>query len=156
MRRNPNIEREKKTETGGVDISSEERTIAIPLNRGNLQMVAALTGIDPVKLARAMVEEKIRNAKEGKIEAACEFFGKDRAWYDKTMEKVWQIEKELPKELDNKERIVRMYGWIAESFPDKNFNLPFYFDETREFMKANAVKLILNDYDLYLKIINWD
>jgi galactose-1-phosphate uridylyltransferase len=78
--------------------------IYIPLNRDNLKIVVAMKGIDPGRLAKEISKTKSRYIREGKIDAACDFFGKDRAWYDETMDKVRQIEKELPKDLDYREK----------------------------------------------------
>ena len=123
----------------------------------NIKLVAALTEIAPEKIAEKLSKARSEYFKQQQIEAACEFFGKEEAWYHETMKKVKEIGTSLPEDMDPKERIIQKYGWIADAFPDKPLYLPPIGEEmSREFMRAESAHLILTNYDVYVKCKNLD
>jgi len=85
-----------------------------------------------------------------------DFFEKDEQWYKETKQIIRQKEKELPDNLDHKEKIKALYGWIAnETNITNSLNIPLEHD--REYSKASCIEMVFNgQIDLYQKIINWD
>ena len=65
------------------------------------------------------------------------------------------VEYTLDKNIDGEERIIKLYGWIAQEMPDKDFTI-FMPETRREFSIAYCVMLRLTDPDGYRKIINWE
>lgn len=127
---------------------------AIPLTRDNIHMVADAVNIPVDDLWNKLNQAKAKQIMDAKIEAACNFFGEDRHWYDRTMVTVRDIEKSLPQSMDHKERTNKMYGWIKTAGGKCDLRLPLEMDLS--FAHASAVRTILTDYDLYMKIMNWD
>ena len=125
-----------------------------PLTRDNIQMVANMTNIPVDALWDQLNHAKADQIREGKIESACNFFGKDRLWYDTTIEMVCEIEKSLPEGMTNKERIVKMWGWIETAEGTRDLRVPCLTDDS--YAHAFAVKAILTNYDSYIKMMNWD
>ena len=129
----------------------------IRITRDNIELAAALAGVSTAEVAEKLSKARSEFFKQQQIEAACEFFGKDEAWYHETMKKVEEIGASLPKDMDPKEQIIQKYGWIADAFPDKPLYLPPIGEEmSREFMRAESAHLILTDYDVYVKCKNMD
>jgi hypothetical protein len=127
---------------------------AFPLTRDNIHLVAGTMNIPAADLWDQLNHAKSNHIREGKIEAACSFFGKDRIWYDTTMEKVREFEKMLPEGISNKERIIKMYGWIEGPKRTGDLRIPFQMDH--RYAHALAVEAILTDYDSYIRMTNWD
>jgi len=126
----------------------------IPLIGNNIYLVSAMTGLSVEEIQKMMREAEIESKKKHDREWAIEFLGKDEAWYDEAMEKIAAIEKTLPKDIDHREKTIRLYGWIADSVPEIPLDIPLEMDST--YARADSIKLIMTNPGLYLKIINWD
>ena len=131
------------------------RVVPIPLtDRRNISIVSAVTGIEMDKLQEKIDDANMRYKKKCDIEFAYSFFGKDEKWYNETIQRVKEIAKSIDKDLNYKNRTIKLYGWIADEFPDKNLTIPMEFD--KKYAAAHCVELILTNPDLYHKVINWD
>ena len=127
----------------------------IPLNsRANIELASIVTGCSVDEIYNLMRKSAEKEKQEYIKQSALNFFGKDEKWYDETLKKIEQIESTLDKNIDGEERIIKLYGWIAQEMPDKNFIIPM--SGTREFSIAYCVMLRLTDPDGYRKIINWE
>ena len=103
-----------------------------------------------------MVDTKLSFIKEQDKRWAYEFFGKDEAWYDETMQKIEQIKTKLPDDISPNERTVRLYGWIEKN-GKKNLSLPMMYDkDLPEFAHAIAVEYALTNPDVYNRAMSWD
>ncbi len=123
------------------------------LAKQNIHMVAGASGISvkelDKKMADAFTEFKNNQNKKWSIS----FFHKDEAWYDETMKKIYEIETSLPKDMEPKERIKKIYGWIE---PHRKLTQPLMDEDDKEYVQASTVQLALLNPDLYIKIQNFD
>jgi hypothetical protein len=103
------------------------------------------------KLAASKYEYK----KQQEMEYILSFFNADETWYKKTKEKIDQIAKSLPKDLDYRKRTIEMYDWIKNDTKiTSSLYLPIAGIEYRE---ASVIEMVFNgQIDLYFKILRWD
>jgi len=127
----------------------------IPLIGNNIYLVAAMTGMEVEELLDKMSEAERKYIEEQKLEWQAQILRKDAEWVKKTKAKVDEMSENLPDNLSSKEKIKRLYGWIADEL---NFpcGIPFFVNNDREYQKAYCIYLILSDPELYTKMINWD
>jgi len=129
--------------------------IAIPITSNNLHCVATSVGISADELQSKVEKSKLDYKKEQDMKYILDFFNADEQWYLETKEKVNEIDKSLPEDLDHKERIIKMYGWIKNDTKiSGSLNIPF---RNPEYGAASSIEMVFNgQIDMYLKIINWD
>lgn len=70
------------------------------------------------------------------------------------IEKIKIIDQSLPKDINYKERTIKVYGWIADTIKHKSLSIPM--ESNIEYARADCIQLILTNPNLYLKITNWD
>ena len=127
----------------------------IPLNnRANIALASAITGASVDEINDQIIEASKKRIEEDNKQWAMSFFNKDEQWYDTTLEKVKQIESTLDKNINHKEKTIKLYGWIAQEIPNKHFSIPM--ETNHEYATAYCIELILTDPSMYHKIINWD
>jgi len=129
-------------------------SFAIPLNRKNIHMAAALAEVPVEELYKRMVDSQMEYKKEQEKEHSCQILGKDRAWYDATMQKIAEIRASLPEDLDHKEATIRKYGWIAKEVQCR-LSLPFETEHS-PWSEASVIETILNQPNLYDKCMRFD
>lgn len=128
--------------------------IPIPLtNSKNILLASSITNIPVDELTEKIVTLKNDYKKRQDILWAIDYLDQNEKWYDETVKKVSKIEATLDKNLNHKEKTIKLYGWIAKSL-DMHFDIPVETD--REYADAYAINLILTDHNAYLKILNWD
>ena len=106
------------------------------------------------ELENKRIEAKQKFEDEQNRKWAIAKLGKDEAWYADTIQKIEDIKVTLSKEINYKERTIKLYGWIADSFPNLNLSIPMQSDT--EYARADCICLILTDPSMYHKITNWD
>lgn len=127
---------------------------AIPITRHNIHLLAEMNGVSAEDLDKKVFESQQKLKKKQDIEWACDFFNETIDWYQQTMTKIREIEESLPKEIDRKEKKIKMFGWIKHKDKLKSIGIPL--QENTLYSYASAVELILTNPDLYLKMRNWD
>jgi hypothetical protein len=127
----------------------------IPLNnRANIALASATTGVSIDEINDKIIDAaKLAQQKENK-QWAISFFDKDEQWYDKTLEKVQQLNSALDKDMDYMQKTIKLYGWIAKEIPEQYFSIPMQTNQ--EYATARCIELILTNPSEYLKIISWD
>ena len=126
----------------------------IPLTGANIYMASAITEMSVDELLKRQREAEHTYKVKHDREWAIEFFDKDDTWYDEVTKKVKDISADLPKDMDHRERTIKLYGWIADMFPNKYFSIPM--EMNTKYAAAYCVKLILTNPSGYLQAISWD
>ena len=126
--------------------------VAIPiLNNQQMAIASAITGISASDINKSYLEQK----KENDIKWAIDFFEQDRAWYDNTMQKIKEMEKELPDNMYHREKTIKLYSWLIDEVPqNRDLSIPLEMD--RRYSKSECIKLVLTNPDMYFKILSWD
>ncbi len=132
----------------------EQRTIALPITRHNFAAVACIAGMSVAELNSEIQKAEADFRKQKNREWAINLFRKDEKWFDDALATIEAIRATLPKDMDPKEKIIRLYGWIADTVEPSLLTQPMMADS--EFRRADSVYLILTNPALYLKIRNWD
>ncbi len=127
---------------------------AIPLNRANIHLVAAMVDTSVQELLEKKDEAERLRQEESDKQWAIDFLGKDEQWYDEAMQKIKEIKATLPDGIGYKERTIKMYGWIADTITHKDLSIPLETDH--EYARADSVEMILTNPKLYSKVIRWD
>jgi len=126
-------------------------------NSRDIMVASEVSGISPAEIEKKKQEALYNTKRESEIQWAIDHFNKDREWFDKTMQKVNDLQKSVSKELSFREQTIEVYGWIANEL-DKNivssFSIPL--EKNRQYTIAHSIELILTEPSLYNKIINWD
>jgi hypothetical protein len=126
------------------------------ITRNNIHLLAEEVGVSTKELYNDMVDAKLSFKKEQDKRWAYEFFGKDAAWYDETMQKVREIRESLPEDINPIEATIKKYGWITKN-GKKELSMPMVYNEKYpEFAHAIAVEYILTRPDSYHSAMNWN
>jgi hypothetical protein len=129
---------------------------SIRITRDNIHQLASEVGVSASELFDEMVDAKLEFKREQDKRWSYEFFGKDEAWYDKTMQKVKEIRDALPEDINHIEATIKQYGWITKN-GKKRLSMPFMqSDEYPEYAHAVAVEYALTKPDSYRRMMNWD
>lgn len=122
----------------------------------NIHLLADKTGVTARELYEEMVDAKLSFKREQDQQWAYKFFGKDKKWYEDTMQKVWDIRDNLPRDINPIEATIKMYGWIEKN-GKKNLSMPMVYDDKYpEYAHAVAVEYILTNLDSYQSAMNWN
>ncbi len=129
---------------------------SIRITRDNIHQLADEVGVSAAEIYNEMVDSKLSFRREQEKRWAYEFFGKDREWYDETMEKVGKIRDSLPKDMNPIEETIKKYGWI-EKHGKKELSMPMVSDKKYpEYAHAVTVEYILTKLDSYHRAMNWN
>mgnify|MGYP006899595610 CR=1 FL=1 len=134
--------------------TKNKNPIAIPVNNRNIHTVAAQANISANDLYDKMAESKITYKKQCEKEWAISYLSKDEKWFDEAEKKIEQIRKSLPEGMDEKEKIIKLYGWIADTVEQGLLRMPL--TDNTEYSRADSVSLIMTNPDLFNKICRWD
>ena len=129
-------------------------SIVAPVIRRNIHTVAALENISTSDLYDKMAESEIAYKKQCDKEWAVSYLSKDEKWFDKAEQKIEQIRMSLPKRMDDKEKTIKLYGWIADTVDHGLLRMPL--TDNTEYSRADSVSLIMTNPDLFIKICRWD
>jgi hypothetical protein len=126
------------------------------ITKNNIHLLADEVGVSAKDLYDEMIDAKLAFKKEQDKIWSYEFFEKDEEWYDDTMQKIQDIRKSFPDDINPKEATIKMYGWIEKN-GKKNLSMPMMYDKDYpEYAHAVAVEFILTNPDSYHKMMNWD
>ena len=131
-----------------------KNSIAIPVNSLNIYTVAAQVNLSASELYDKMDESKNAYKKRCDKEWAVRYLSKDENWFDEAEQKIEQIRKSLPEKMDDKERTIKLYGWIADTVEQGQLQKPL--TDNTEYSRADSVCLIMTNPDLFNKICRWD
>ncbi len=124
------------------------------LTRQNIHIIATEMDMPVEELEAKRVKAELDFQKQQDKIWTIEKLGIDAVWLEQTLKKAHEIGCSLPKGTDNKERTIKMYGWIAEQFPKMELSVPL--QKRSEDTRADCMGLILTDPSMYRKIQNWD
>ncbi len=126
---------------------------ALPLTGSNIAMAAAMAGVETQEVIEQLRESESRAYDAQVRRYASQIMGQDEAWYDETMDKINEIAETLSPDMDNKERMLALYGWVRP----KNGNLMGIIMSKCDIeTHCHAVSIIMHQPYLYDKINSWD
>ncbi len=126
------------------------------ITRNNIHLLADEVGVSAKDLYNEIVDAQLSFRREQDKRWAYEFFGKDTAWYDETMQKVREIRDSLPEDMNPIEWTIKQYGWITKN-GKKELSMPMVSNKDYpEFAHAIAVEYILTNLNSYHSAMNWN
>ena len=127
---------------------------AVRLTRDNRHIIFSELNITVEDIEKDMIQAKLDFPKQQNKIWIIQKLKKDSVWLEQTLKKVHKIRCSLSKDMDYKEKTIKMYGWVANQFPKMELSMPL--QERSEYTRADCMELILTNPSMYRKIQNWD
>lgn len=127
-----------------------------PININSPQgmaLASAKTGLSMQEIAKMKNQAAIDTKKKNDKKWALQELGYDEKWWDEAWIKIDKIKASLPKDMDYKQKCIKMFGWIKPT-NGRRYTIPTETDQ--EYAHATSIELIMTNHDLYQKILNWD